>query len=299
MPFPSAKVVGGTDFAGDAYTGGNAPVADANPMDCNGHGSHVAGSAAGFGMTAGGATFAGPYDVSGPPYSSLLIGPGVAPRALLYGLRVFGCTGSTGLTTLAIDWAMDPNGDADLSDHLDVINMSLGSSFGSAVNSTSLASDNAALAGVIVVASAGNSGDTFFITGARRGVGVISTAASVDSGVSAVSVLVNSPPSVAGSYLGSAATFRPTPSGQTANAVIALDPADGAGPLTTDACSAITNGAAVAGNIAVVDRGTCGRSNQELPERRRDRRDRRGQRPRLAAAGDGWHRRHDRHPRRA
>ena len=27
---------------------------------------------------------------------------------------------------------------------------------------------------------------------------------------------------------------------------------------TTDACSAITNGAAVAGKIAIVDRGTCG-----------------------------------------
>ena len=39
--FPTAKVVGGTDFAGDAYTGANAPIPDANPMDCNGHGSHV------------------------------------------------------------------------------------------------------------------------------------------------------------------------------------------------------------------------------------------------------------------
>ena len=40
--------------------------------------------------------------------------------------------------------------------------------------------------------------------------------------------------------------------------VAALDPADGAGPLTTDACSPLTNAAAVAGNIAIVDRGTCG-----------------------------------------
>ncbi|HEY0782475.1 MAG TPA: S8 family serine peptidase, partial [Thermoanaerobaculia bacterium] len=56
--FPTAKVVGGTDFAGDAYTGANAPVPDPNPMDCNGHGSHVSGTAAGFGVTASGATFA-------------------------------------------------------------------------------------------------------------------------------------------------------------------------------------------------------------------------------------------------
>src|SRR6185295_19113441 len=149
-PFPSAKVVGGTDFAGDAYTGANLPIPDANPMDCNGHGSHVSGTAAGFGMTTGGATFTGPYDANASTYLPLLIGPGTAPKALLYGLRVFGCAGSTGLTTLAIDWSMDPNGDADLSDHLDVINMSLGSNFGSAINASSVASDNAALAGVIV-----------------------------------------------------------------------------------------------------------------------------------------------------
>ena len=42
----------------------------------------------------------------------------------------FGCGGSTNLVLQAIDWATDPNGDDDLSDHLDVINMSLGSSFG-------------------------------------------------------------------------------------------------------------------------------------------------------------------------
>ncbi len=39
--------------------------------------------------------------------------------------------------------------------------------------------------------------------------------------------------------------------------VVALDPADGAGPSTTDACTALTNAAAVAGKIALVDRGTC------------------------------------------
>ena len=39
---------------------------------------------------------------------------------------------------------------------------------------------------------------------------------------------------------------------------MALDPADAAGPSTTDGCSPLTNAAAVDGNIAVVDRGTCG-----------------------------------------
>ena len=60
---------------------------------------------------------------------------------------------------------MDPNNDDDLTDHLDVINMSLGSSFGRVTSATAVASDNAAAAGVMVVTSAGNAGDTYFING--------------------------------------------------------------------------------------------------------------------------------------
>jgi len=231
-------------------------------MDCNGHGSHVAGSAAGFGMTAGGATFAGPYDANPATYSPLLIGPGTAPKAQLYGLRVFGCAGSTGLTTLAIDWATDPNNDNDLSDHLDVINMSLGSNFGSAVTATALASDNAAMAGVIVVASAGNASDTFFISGAPgSGSRVIATAASVDSGVAAPFVRINSPLSLGSGYIGGTAAFGPalTPAGTTGDVVQALDTTGGLGPTTTDGCDAVfTNAAAIAGKIALIDRGGCG-----------------------------------------
>ena len=40
--------------------------------------------------------------------------------------------------------------------------------------------------------------------------------------------------------------------------VAAEDPADVAGPTTTDGCSPFTNAAAIAGNIALVERGTCG-----------------------------------------
>jgi len=41
---------GRLDLAGDAYNRFEIrPLPDANPMDCNGHGSHVAGIAAGYG----------------------------------------------------------------------------------------------------------------------------------------------------------------------------------------------------------------------------------------------------------
>ena len=53
---------------------------DNDPLDCNGHGSHVAGTAAGFGVNSDGSTFTGPWD-STVPFDTMRIGPGVAPQA--------------------------------------------------------------------------------------------------------------------------------------------------------------------------------------------------------------------------
>jgi len=43
-----------------------------------------------------------------------------------------------------------------------VINLSLGSAFGSGYDASAVAADNAAKAGIVVVASAGNQGDTYY-----------------------------------------------------------------------------------------------------------------------------------------
>ena len=164
------KVKGGTDLVGDAYTGANTPVPDPNPLDCEftsgsvGHGTHVAGTATGFGVTAGGATYTGPYNAAAYSPGAFRIGPGVAPKADLYSVRVFGCSGNTNVVAEAIDWAV-ANG-------MDVISMSLGSNFGNIGNGDagSLAENtavaNATAAGILVVAASGNAGPTPYITSA-------------------------------------------------------------------------------------------------------------------------------------
>jgi uncharacterized repeat protein (TIGR01451 family) len=255
--FPTAKVPGGIDFVGDAYDGTTTPKPDPNPMDCFGHGTHVAGIAAGVGVKADGTPFTGPYSAS-TPFGSLRIGPGVAPQALLYPIRVFGCHGFTTLTVKAIEWSVDPDQDGDFEDHLDVINMSLGSPFGSLSDTSSQAADAAALAGVIVASAQGNSGDTYYISGspgvAERGLAV---AASVDSGVPGVSLKVNAPPSVAGDYPAAAAGFggsTPKPNGQTGNVVLVQS---ATGTASQGCNGTYTNAAAISGSIALIQRGTC------------------------------------------
>jgi subtilisin len=106
---------------------------DNDPMDVYGHGTHVAGTACAednnFGVV------------------------GVAPSCALYALRVLNDdgVGSWSRVIAAMDWAV--------TNSLQVVNLSLGSSKnpGTAVKT---AFDNAEAAGVVIVAAAGNSGNT-------------------------------------------------------------------------------------------------------------------------------------------
>ncbi len=74
------------------------------------------------------------------------------------------------------------------------------------------------------------------------------------SGASAASLQVNSPASIAGSYVAITAGFGPVITVPiTADLVLVND----AAAPSTDACDQLLNGSAIAGKIAVVDRGTC------------------------------------------
>ena len=70
---------------------------------------------------------------------------------------------------------------------------------------------------------------------------------------------VSGPAAVAGDYPYGTAAFGPVATGSNfaGNVVLALDDVNAAGPSNTDGCTPITNAAAVAGHVALVDRGGC------------------------------------------
>ena len=172
--FPTAKVVAGFDFVGEFWPGlkpGSAAPAvlhpDPDPIDCGpsvipptpnppaptppvpdcagGHGSHVSDITAGIGPN-----------------------KGVAPGAKLYAYKACSATSTScsGVAMLqSVNAALDPNGDGSTADHVDVMNLSIGSPYGQVEDDISLAFTNASRAGVVVVASAGNSADRPYITG--------------------------------------------------------------------------------------------------------------------------------------
>jgi subtilisin family serine protease len=260
--FPNLKVVGGYDFAGDAYNASRLetffPEPDPDPMDCAGHGTHVAGTAAGYGVNANGTTYAGPWNATGVPTSTMRIGPGVAPKAELYALRIFGCAGSTALVAQALDWATDPDGNFEFSDHLDVVNLSLGAPFGgSAMDPDIDAVNNAALAGVVVVAAAGNSGDTFYDVGSPSSADwAIGVASSFDASAITGALRVNAPAAIAALYAADEAEFGPD--------LASTGPLTGAARYPSSSgqnkgCSTFNqaNAALIRGKIAIIDRGSC------------------------------------------
>src|SRR5204862_5944414 len=192
--------------------------------------------------------YTGSYD-SNTPSHAFRIGPGVAPLSDIYSVRVFGCQGSTDVVNEAIDWAV--------ANHMQVINLSLGSSFGDEESSDAVASTNAEEAGVIVVASAGNSGAIPYIVGAPSTANKTISVAAIDSHQTLPGAsLALSDGSNIDVQLNNNASI---PSGSMTEIVIpdaAGEPAGiqgvGLGCLDSDYSS-------VTGKLVVVARGTCAR----------------------------------------
>lgn len=261
--FPTKKVLGGRDFVGDKYDAGGGsgtPKPDNDPLDCaglqqmaisGGHGTHVAGTIAGVGVSAlTGKAFTESYSASVDP-RSFRVGPGVAPEASLYALKVFGCTGSTAAVASALEWASDPDDDGDFTDRLDVLNLSLGGSYGLPTAADIKQIKNLTKLGTFLAVAAGNDGNTFFVTGSPATYNeVLSVAASTDT-LAYSTLHVDAPASIAGDFPASEGSFtKPLAlTGPVTGTLVAASPAL--------ACSDLTNAAALAGKIALIDRGAC------------------------------------------
>lgn len=227
--FPNSRVVAGHDFVGDAFNASGsgaalAPNPDPRPDDCNGHGSHVAGIVGADGTVAGGPL------------------KGVAPDVVFGAYRVFGCVGST--TADIMIAAMERA----LSDDMDILNMSIGSAFQTWPQyPTAVASDALVDAGVVVVASIGNSGANGLLSAGAPGVGnkVIGVASYDNSHISALTF--DTPGRAGIPYLPIAAVPDPPTSGTVNQPIVHVG----------QGCNADAYLGNPSGKIALIRRGTC------------------------------------------
>jgi len=214
---PGYRVVGGYDFVGDAFNGSNTPQPDSDPMDCNGHGTHVSGILGANGGVVG-----------------------VAPDVTFNAYRVFGCAGST--TSDIMLAAMERV----LADGNQILNMSIGSAFAWPNYPTARGSDNLVNRGVVVVCSAGNSGASGLYSMSAPGVGQKSIgSAAIDNNQVHLPALRTGAGSLVGYAAMAGAPVAPTSGtfgivniGRACNADLPLP-------------------AGVPGNIALAVRGTC------------------------------------------
>ncbi len=230
------KVKGGYDFVGEGWPNSELSP-DANPIDLEGHGTHVADIATG--RSADGSH------------------TGLAPGADVYAVKVCSAvsTSCSGVALLqGVDWALDPDGDGDVSDAVDIMNLSLGSAYGQPEDDLTLAVDNAVRAGVVAIVSAGNSADRPFVVGspstASRAVSVAQTSLPGDL---LYALRVDSP-TIAGLPGGIVRTMVLQPWSPTPTTVVTAPLARPAGAL---GCDPADFAGFPAGAVALVARGTC------------------------------------------
>ncbi len=254
--FPTSKVIGGFDFVGEVWptpdpvrcglnpngTPRACVVPDPDPIGCGpsaipapcngGHGTHVA-------------------DIIGG--NAGVSHKGVAPGASLYAVKVCSAVSSScsGIALLnGMDFALDPNGDGDLSDAVDVVNMSLGSSYGQAEDDLSEASANAVRAGVVVVASAGNSSDRPYITGSPSSTPEVISVAQTQVPSAHVQFMTLTPDSK-----NLVAVFQPWSAPLTSVVPGPVQYGNGSGG-NLNGCAAFAPGS-LTNKIVLVDRGVC------------------------------------------
>jgi len=167
--FPNGKVVGGWDFVGPRYNPPHictaadeaagectsTPEPDPDPLDGGSHGTHVAGIVAGEAIPG--------------------VADGVAPGARIVALKLYGSGGADEAADVlvdAIEWCagvnlgLEDRGIGPQLQAIDAINISLGEVQAQGSRLFDAAVEAAVGSGIVVVASAGNSGDRPFVLGA-------------------------------------------------------------------------------------------------------------------------------------
>jgi len=243
--FPTAKVIGGYDFVGDVWPcpgqPGPCPLQpDPNPIDLFGHGTATAD-------TAGGHSLDGHHS-------------GMAPDSQLYAVKVCSsvsdsCSGTAILQ--GIEFALDPNNNGTLDNAVDIISMSVGGSFGMKEDDASEMFTDVVNFGVMAVISAGNDGDIPYILAHPAATPEV-LALGATNGVATflIPLVVNSPPSIAGTYPNTATlAFAPVTSPVTGNIAYVgrgcpAGSINGSNPADTYLANP-------SGKIALIDRGAC------------------------------------------
>jgi len=231
------RVEKGWDLVGDKFNADSTSatynpmlVPDPDPMDCAGHGTHVAGIIGANGdPTKGGVR-------------------GVAPGVTYYAYRVFGCEGST-LSSVMID-AMERA----LNDGAQIVNMSIGAAFQTWPEyPTAAAADRLVKRGVVVVTSYGNSGANGLYSGGAPGVGYnVIGVASFDNKVVPGIYFTADNGDATHQFVFFPATGAPVPPTSGSISIVKT----GLPTTLDDGCNALAAGSLI-GKAVLIRRGTC------------------------------------------
>jgi hypothetical protein len=215
----------------------------------------VAGIAAGDGVLANHDTYHGPYNATTLSDHNWSVGPGIAPKAKIYAYKVFGCEGSVdnSIVVAALNRAAQ--------DGVDVVNMSLGSPFGTANDPEVAAINTMAKAGTVVVTSAGNEGQNAYMVGSPSTANRAISVAALDASRATVPGAHATFSKTTGTVDLQDSNEAPFAEGVTLP-VIVLHDAEGGISLGCD--PAEYTAANVTGALVVTKRGTCARVNRAI-----------------------------------
>ncbi len=248
------KLIGARWFVdGAAATGPIDSGEIRSPRDVDGHGTHIATTAAGNRATA---------SIFGTQTGTV---EGIAPRARVAVYKA--CWLRPGETRASCNTSDLANAiDAAVADGVDIINYSVGTTMLEVTAPDDIALMNATKAGVLAVVAAGNDGPNVATTGSPAGGpwGLTVAASSRDGETSREALEITEPPSIAGRYRAVEAAFTPPLADVDpleASVVLADDDTilleDGSDGTRSDACQALVNDTEMDGAIALIARGGC------------------------------------------